>query len=258
MNQTLEETARALFQFWFVDFDPIRAKMDGRWRRGHSLLGMPAGLYDLFPDRLVDSELGEIPAGWEVVSLPEFIDFKEGPGIRHWQYTNSLEGTRFINIRCIQSGDLQLDTANRIKTEEADGKYSHFHLKEWDIVVSTSGTLGRTAIVRKAHLPLILNTSVIRFRPVKNRTAFSFLHGYLNSSLFLDEMRILASGSVQKNFGPTHLKQMRVLCPPIELIRRYEEIAGVLLRQVVSKRADNDTLTNMRDFLLPKLISGEF
>ena len=80
MNQTLEETARALFQFWFVDFDPIRAKMDGRWRRGHSLLGMPAGLYDLFPDRLVDSELGEIPAGWEVVSLPEFIDFKEGPG----------------------------------------------------------------------------------------------------------------------------------------------------------------------------------
>ena len=191
MNETLEGMARALFKFWFVDFGPVRAKMEGRWRRGESLPGMPAELYDLFPDGMVDSELGEIPAGWEVVSLPEIMDFREGPGIRHWQYTNSPIGTRFINIRCIQNGDLQLGTANRIRTEEADGKYSHFHLKEWDIVVSTSGTLGRSAIVRKPHLPLILNTSVIRFRPIKNRSSFSLICGYLNSSLFLDEMRIL-------------------------------------------------------------------
>ena len=58
MNQTLEEMARALFKSWFVDFDPVRAKMDGRWRRGESLPGLPADLYDLFPNRLVDSELG--------------------------------------------------------------------------------------------------------------------------------------------------------------------------------------------------------
>ena len=257
INETLEEMARALFKSWFVDFDPVRAKMDGRWRRGQSLPGMPAELYDLFPDGMVDSELGEIPAGWEVVSLPEFKDFKEGPGIRHWQYTNSLEGTRFINIRCIQSGDLHLDTANRIKTEEADGKYSHFHLREWDIVVSTSGTLGRTAIVRKAHLPLVLNTSVIRFRPIKGISSFSYLYGYLNSSLFLDEMRILASGSVQKNFGPTHLKQMRVLCPPLKVIERHEEVASPLYRQIISRRTSSDNLSCLRDYLLPKLISGE-
>ena len=257
MNETLEEMARALFKSWFVDFEPVRAKMEGRWRRGQSLPGMPADLYDLFPDRLADSELGEIPDGWEVVPLPEAMDFREGPGIRHWQYTNSLEGTRFINIRCIQNGDLHLDTANRIKTEEADGKYAHFHLKEWDIVVSTSGTLGRIAIVRKAHLPLVLNTSVIRFRPVNNRSSFSFLYGYLNSSLFLDEMRILASGSVQKNFGPTHLKQMRVLCPPLELIERHEETANPLYRQAISRRASNDNFSRLRDYLLPKLISGE-
>ena len=159
MNETLEGMARALFKSWFVDFEPVRAKVDGRWRRGQSLPGMPAELYDLFPDGMVDSELGEVPEGWEVVPLPEAMDFREGPGIRHWQYTNSQEGTRFINIRCIQEGDLHLETANRIKTEEADGKYAHFHLQEWDVVVSTSGTLGRIAIVRKAHLPLVLNTS---------------------------------------------------------------------------------------------------
>ena len=65
MNETLEAMARALFKSWFVDFDPVRAKMEGRWHRGESLPGLPADLYDLFPNRLVDSELGDIPEGWE-------------------------------------------------------------------------------------------------------------------------------------------------------------------------------------------------
>jgi len=71
-NETLEAMARALFKAWFVDFEPVRAKMEGRWQRGQSLPGLPAHLYDLFPDRLVESELGEIPEGWEVTSLAEF------------------------------------------------------------------------------------------------------------------------------------------------------------------------------------------
>ena len=251
MNETLEATARALFKSWFVDFDPVRAKMAGRDT------GLPQHLADLFPDRLVDSELGEIPEGWAVVPLSEIMNFKEGPGIRHWQYTNSAEGTRFINIRCIQDGDLLLSTSNRITTEEADGKYAHFHLKEGDIVVSSSGTLGRSAVVRKAHLPLLLNTSVIRFRPIGGVTSFSYLHGYLNSSIFLDELKSLASGSVQKNVGPTHLKKMRVLFPPYNCIERYEEIAGPFLQKANIKRTDNAALTALRDTLLPRLVSGE-
>ena len=71
MNETLEAMARALFKSWFVDFEPVRAKMEGRWRRGESLPGLPADLYDLFPDRLAPSELGEIPEGWEVRTLWE-------------------------------------------------------------------------------------------------------------------------------------------------------------------------------------------
>ncbi|MBC7085452.1 MAG: restriction endonuclease subunit S, partial [Methanomethylovorans sp.] len=74
MSETLEAMARALFKSWFVDFEPVRAKMEGRWDRGQSLPGLPAYLYDLFPDRLVDSELGEIPEGWGVVSLPDMVE----------------------------------------------------------------------------------------------------------------------------------------------------------------------------------------
>jgi len=68
MSERLEAMARALFKSWFVDFDPVRAKLEGRWRRGQSLPGLPPHLYDLFPDRLVESELGKIPKGWEVKS----------------------------------------------------------------------------------------------------------------------------------------------------------------------------------------------
>ena len=76
MNETLEEMARALFKSWFVDFDPVRAKMEGRWRRGESLPGLPAEHYDLFPDRLVESELGEVPEGWEVRALGDLLSAK--------------------------------------------------------------------------------------------------------------------------------------------------------------------------------------
>ncbi len=251
MNETLEEMARAVFKDWFVDFGPVRAKMEGREAY------LPEDVWGLFPDRLVESELGLVPEGWGIVPLPEIVDFREGPGIRHWQYTNSDEGTRFINIRCIQDGDLILDTANRVHDEEANGKYSHFHLEEWDIVLSASGTLGRSAVVRQEHLPLLLNTSVIRFRPVKGATSFAYLRGYLGSEIFLDEQRTLASGSVQKNFGPTHLKQMKAWLPPYECVGAYETIAGPLLRRVSENMARSDALRELRDTLLPVLISGE-
>ena len=78
MNETLEAMARALFKSWFVDFDPVRAKMEGRWRRGESLPGLAAEHYELFPDRLVDSALGEVPEGWEVGVLADAIDLLSG------------------------------------------------------------------------------------------------------------------------------------------------------------------------------------
>ena len=82
MNETLEAMARALFKSWFVDFEPVRAKMESRWHRGESLPGLPADLYDLFPDRLVDSELGEVPEGWEVKALGEVAELAYGKALR--------------------------------------------------------------------------------------------------------------------------------------------------------------------------------
>ncbi len=95
MSETLEQMARALFKAWFVDFEPVRAKMEGRWRRGESLPGLPAHLYDLFPDRLVDSELGEIPEGWGVGTVDEEFDLTMGQSPPGDTYNEIGDGVPF-------------------------------------------------------------------------------------------------------------------------------------------------------------------
>ena len=96
MNETLEEMARGLFKSWFVDFDPVRAKMEGRWRRGQSLPGLPADHYDLFPDRLVPSDFGDIPEGWEVQSLGDCFDLTMGQSPPGSTYNDDGNGLPFF------------------------------------------------------------------------------------------------------------------------------------------------------------------
>ncbi|MEK5772486.1 restriction endonuclease subunit S, partial [Acinetobacter variabilis] len=100
-------------------------------------------------------------------------------------------GVNFINIRLIDVGGVNVNSANKISEEEAFGKYKHFMLEEGDLIVSTSGTLGKSAIIRKYHLPLCLNTSVIRFRP-KQDIYREFMYSYLKSRVFLEELETTA------------------------------------------------------------------
>ena len=96
MNATLEGMARALFRSWFVDFEPVRAKMEGRWRRGETLPGMPAELYDLFPERLAPSQLGDVPEGWEVKRLGDSFSLTMGHSPPGNTYNDNGEGLSFF------------------------------------------------------------------------------------------------------------------------------------------------------------------
>ncbi|GAB1232612.1 hypothetical protein UT4_10780 [Ferrigenium sp. UT4] len=222
-------------------------KIDLLHRQNKTLEAMAASL---FRQWFVEEALED----WEEVPFEQFFDFMEGPGIRNWQYTES--GTPFINIRLISNGDIDISKASFVSNEEANGKYSHFHLKAGDMIVSTSGTLGKNAIVRSYHLPLILNTSVIRFRPRDGRSQ-SFVYQYLNSRLFQEHLESAASGSVQANFGPTHLKQMTLSKPPQEILDRYLVQADPLYEKLALNQAQIKSLEKLRDTLLPKLMSGE-
>ena len=193
---------------------------------------------------------------WGKVMLDSVINFQEGPGIRNWQYVKG-EGTRFINIRCINDGDLILSGANKISNAEATGKYSHFMLRPYDIVLSCSGTLGRSAIVREEHLPLCLNTSVIRFSPKISRFDYAFVWAYLRSDAFLNAQRAMANGSAQVNFGPTHLKRMTLVWPSESRRVDFNVKCFPMIESMVKLRASISRLTEARDRLLPKLMSGE-
>lgn len=203
-----------------------------------------------------DSELGQIPIDWNIKHLKDVFFFQEGPGIRNWQYVDE-DGTKFINIRCIKDRDLELDTANMISNEEAQGKYKHFMLNEWDVVVSTSGTLGRSQIIRKEHLPLCLNTSVIRFKPINGFDEYAFMYNYLISDEFLNLLDVMATGSAQRNFGPMHLKKIDLVYPSKDIINKFNNLMFPIIENIQNNKAENMKLTQLRDTLLPKLMNGE-
>ena len=193
---------------------------------------------------------------WEEKPLSEIVFFQEGPGIRNWQYVEK-KGVRFINIRCINDGDVNVQNANMISEDEACGKYAHFLLEPLDIVMSCSGTLGRYAIIRQEHLPLCLNTSVIRFRPTQCIEDYSFVYGYLSSAEFLNKQEEMACGSVQANFGPTHLKQIKIKVPPKDYRMKYNNVVMPIINTMLKNRSEINMLSSLRDTLLPKLMNGE-
>jgi type I restriction enzyme S subunit len=218
-NKTLEEMAMTLFRQWFIE--PTK---DG------------------------------LPEGWEEVSLGDVFDYLEGPGIRNWQY--STKGIPFLNIRLIENGEINIKNANFISEEEAFGKYKKFLLQEGDVVISTSGTLGKYAIVRKYHLPLLLNTSIIRFRP-KNKNYRIFMYLYLKSREFKEYLESSADGSVQANFGPTHLRTIKIIIPPNHTLEKFENAISPFYERLNNNYSQIQTLEKLRNTLLPKLMSGE-
>lgn len=183
------------------------------------------------------------------------IFFQEGPGIRNWQYVDY--GVKFINIRCINNGEINTSTANKISEDEAYDKYKHFLLEPYDIVMSCSGTLGRYAIVQEEHLPLCLNTSVIKFKPKCSPSDYSFVYGYITSKEFLNQQQMMANGSAQVNFGPTHLKKIVMSEPPVKLREEFNKICMPIIEKMLATRAEISQLAILRDTLLPKLMSGE-
>src|SRR5574337_722905 len=133
-SETLEAMARALFKSWFVDFDPVRAKLDGRWQHGQSLPGLHAHLYDLFPDRLVDSELGEIPEGWEIKSLDEIARFLNGLALQKFP-PNGDDSLPVIKIA-------QLRTGTTVGADRTSASLDpNYIVVDGDILFSWSGSL---------------------------------------------------------------------------------------------------------------------
>ena len=152
---------------------------------------------------------------WEVKKLGDVCWYQEGPGLRQWQFTK--RGMKVINVTNLENGILNLDRTDRhISIIEFTKMYQHFAVDADDIVMASSGnSYGKVAIVRKQDLPLVMNTSVIRFKPLKN-LSYQFLWIFLNSDFFKEQIDLMITGGAQPNFGPFHLNKIELCIPSIE------------------------------------------
>lgn len=164
--------------------------------------------------------------GWEVKPFKDLCWFQEGPGLRNWQFTTS--GIKVINVTNLENGILNLDRTDRhISLDEFHKMYDHFEIDENDIVVASSGnSYGKVAVVRKQDLPLLMNTSVIRFKPLKELD-YNFLLTFLKSNQFKNQIDLLITGGAQPNFGPAHLNKISINLPPTK--EEQIRIATILL-----------------------------
>jgi type I restriction enzyme, S subunit len=169
-------------------------------------------------------------ARWPEVGLGEVAFYQEGPGLRKWQWTSN--GMKVINgTNVLQSGEFVPDnTARFVSDDEFRTKYQHFAIDDGDIVVVSSGnTIGKVARVRAEHLPMMMNTSVIRFHPHDSSVLdHDFLFAYFRTASFREQMFSMATGTAQPNFGPSHLSRMKIALPPIREQRKLGLVARVL------------------------------
>jgi len=245
-NKTLEAMARALFKAWFVDFEPVRAKLEGRWQRGQSLPGLPAHLYDLFPSRLVESEFGEIPEGWEMRSLDSIANYLNGLALQKFPPESETEFLPVIKIAQLRAGNTNgADKAStQIKPE--------YVVVDGDVLFSWSGSLevevwngGRGAL--NQHL----------FKVTSNEVPKWFY--FFATRQHLSDFRAIAAGkaTTMGHIQRKHLTDARIAVAPPESMKQFDAVIASQFDQLVSNAQQSRSLAQLRDTLLPKLISGE-
>lgn len=167
---------------------------------------------------------------WKKLNLPEVVFFQEGPGVRNTQFRSS--GVKLLNVGNINNGKIILSsTKTHLSEEEAYGKYSHFLVEEGDLLIACSGIVvenfhNKIAFATNEHLPLCLNTSTMRFRVLDNETLdIVFFKYFLQSRIFKEQLVKLITGSAQLNFGPSHIKKIKIPLPPLD---QQKKIANIL------------------------------
>jgi type I restriction enzyme S subunit len=239
-NETLEAMAKALFKSWFVDFDPVRAKAEGR------PTGLPADISDLFPDSFEDSELGEIPSGWEVKALDEIAHFLNGLALQKFPPEDGAATLPVIKIAQLKKGEST--GADRCSTAVP----SDYVVRDGDVLFSWSGSL---AVDIWCGGDGALNQHL--FKVTSKTYGKWFFYQWVNHHLpdfqEIAQGKATTMGHIQRH----HLSEAKVLIPPPSLLAAMDSAFTALLDRAFGLRSQSKDLGSIRDALLPKLISGE-
>ena len=261
MNETLELMARTLFKAWFVDFEPVRAKLEGRWRRGQSFPGLPAHLYDIFPDRLVESESGEIPEGWEISamrSLSEVISKGTTPNKKDLASVTDEPVIPFIKVRDIsQSDGILRKNLELIAKSIHETSLKRSILKTDDLLFSIAGTIGRTAYIDSDLNGANANQAIAFIRLKDSRNYFSLCWLNLRSDKTQNFINTKIVQGVQANASLESIGNIPVTIPDQAALMQWNEVIAPIISQYRTCQQENRILTQLRDTLLPRLVSGD-
>ncbi len=238
MNATLEAMARALFQSWFVDFDPVRAKLDGRKYDEHHL-----DTVGVFPSAFQDSELGHIPKGWRVGSIYEIADVIYGAPFASKLFNTNCDGRPLIRIR-----DLA-DESPAVFTTEVHPK--GYLLKPGDIAV---GMDGEFRAYLWAGVESWLNQRVCVFAPKP-----SFSAAFVRNSIIapLAQVEATETATTVIHLGKNDIDRFKAVVATPEVHTAFTKICQPWYDKIVANKQESRTLATLRDTLLPKLLSGE-
>jgi type I restriction enzyme, S subunit len=255
MNETLEAMARALFKSWFVDFDPVRAKVEGRDP------GLPEAVADLFPTSFEDSELEKIPKGWRTGSLGDEAA-RCGGVIQTGPFGSQLHAADYVahGVPVVMPQDLSrrrvsTTKVSRVRIHDAE-RLSRHRMQHGDIVYSRRGDVERHALIGKREVGWLCGTGclLVRLGPRWPSPLFASL------ALDLPETRAWiaqhAIGATMPNLNTGILARVRVLVPSDEVLEAFDDVARSFVDRIVVNDAVSESLASLRDALLPKLISG--
>jgi len=239
-NETLEAMAKALFKSWFVDFDPVRAKAEGR------PTGLPAEISDLFPDSFEDSELGEIPSGWEIKALDEVAHFLNGLALQKFPPEDGAATLPVIKIAQLKKGDST--GADRCSTAVP----SDYVVRDGDVLFSWSGSL---AVDIWCGGDGALNQHL--FKVTSKTYGKWFFYQWVNHHLPVFQEIAQGKATTMGHIQRHHLSEAKALIPTPSLLVAMDSAFAPLLDRAYGLRKQSKDLATTRDALLPKLISGE-
>lgn len=257
MNETLEGIARALFKSWFVDFDPVRAKAEGR-----QPVGMDSETAALFPDSFEESELGMIPKRWEFSTIGEFTNVLETGSRPRGGVKSILDGVPSIGAESIEGlGIFDFGKTKYVPLEYYQ-QMRRGHVQDRDVLIykdgGKPGLLAPHVAMFGSGFPfdlMCINEHVFRFRSVEPLSQ-TYAFFWLSTPLLFDEMRMRATGVAQPGLNQEAVKAMPALVPPSAIVSAFDLLAEPLVSRVLSNSSESTALASLRDSLLPKLISG--
>lgn len=192
---------------------------------------------------LYSSVFATCPDEWEVVPFAEAVDFREGPGILAEDFRES--GVPLLRLRNIERPFVDLDGCNFLDPEMVKSRWAHFSVLPGDLLVSTSGTLGRVSIATQASAGSIPYTGIIRMRPARPDIDAGFIRYFLTSPLFQLQAEASAAGSVLRHFGPSHLREMSFPVPSEEEQRAIAGVLGSLDDKIEQNRRTAEALERL-------------